>query len=62
MEDAEKTVTCPKCKLEFSEFDTQKNRDQVCPIVPSHLPDPAGRAEVETANLRRRKNETARPY
>lgn len=62
MEDAEGKVQCPKCLKEFSEFDTQKNRDQVCPIVPSHLPDPAGRAEVETAALRRRKTETARPY
>lgn len=62
MEDAEATVQCPKCLKTFSAFDTQKNRDQTCPVVPSHLPDPAGRAEVETAALRRRKNETARPY
>lgn len=62
MQDAEDTVECPKCLKKFSEFDTQKNRDQLCPIVPSHLPDPAGKAEVEVADLRRRKVETARPY
>lgn len=62
MEDAAGSVTCPKCRLEFNVFDVQKNRDQRCPIVPSHLPDPRGRTEVAAAELKRRKNDTPRPY
>lgn len=61
MQDANDSVECPKCQLKFSDFDTTRNRAQVCPIVPSHLPDQAGRARVEAAQLRRRTG-TPRPF
>lgn len=62
MIDAGDSVTCPACEKEFSTFDTQKNRDRVHPIVPSHLPDFAGLVRVQTAEVRRRKSTTPRPY
>lgn len=62
MEDAADKVQCPRCLREFGVFDTQKNRDQICPIVPSHLPDQAGLVQVQTAELRKRRNDTPRPY
>lgn len=62
MIDAEKTVECPKCLRSFSIFDTQKNRDRVHPIVPSHLPDPQGAMKVAAASVKRSKSLTPRPY
>lgn len=62
MIDAGKSVTCPSCEKKFDTFDTQKNRDRVHPIVPSHLPDRAGLIRVQTEEVRRRKSTTPRPY
>lgn len=63
MIDAEDTVTCPRCLTEFTEFTTQKNRDRVHPIVPSHLPDQAGALQVASDELRHRRNsDTPRPF
>jgi len=63
MTDAAATVECPSCLKSFSSFETTKNRAQRCPIVPSHLPDLAGRAKVETATMKRKTSSaTPRPY
>ena len=62
MTDAATSVECPLCLRSFETFSTQRNRGQVCPIIPSHLPDQAGRAKVELAALRRRAGGTVRPY
>lgn len=62
MQDAAKTVECPSCLKLFDSFMTQRNRAQSCPVVPSHLPDQAGRAKVELAALKRSKSGTPRPF
>lgn len=62
MVDAGDTVICPECTKKFSSFDTQKNRSQRCPIVPSHLPDHAGRQRVLEQRLKRHRSSTPRPY
>lgn len=62
MQDAGASVECPKCLRSFDVFDVQKNRSQRCPIVPSHLPDFAGRLKVETEEARKTKNSGPRPY
>lgn len=56
------TVICPECTKPFSSFDTQKNRSQRCPIVPSHLPDQAGRAKVQDQRLKKTRDGGPRPY
>ena len=53
MEDASKTVVCPKCLREFTAFDVQMNRAQRCPVVPSHLPDFEGVGRVALAEAKR---------
>ena len=61
--DGAKVVACPRCLKMFSSFETQKNRDQVHPIVPSHLPDVAGANKVATEEARRKAgNGTVRPF
>lgn len=62
MEDAADSVECPKCLRKFSSFTTTRNRSQLCPIVPAHLPDFEGRAKVELAALKRNQSATPRPY
>jgi ribosomal protein L34E len=62
MQDAGKQVECPMCGRVFNIFDTQKNRAQVCPIVPSHLPDFARMAEIEMEKAKNTKSSTPRPY
>lgn len=63
MQDAAETVECPSCLKRFTSFDTTRNRQQVCPIIPSHLPDFDGRAKVELAALKRQTSSaTPRPY
>lgn len=62
MQDAADSVECPKCLRKFSSFTTTRNRAQLCPIVPSHLPDHDGRARVELAQLKRNQSATPRPF
>ncbi len=63
MTDASTSVECPLCLRSFTTFTTQRNARQVCPIVPSHLPDQAGKAKVELALLKRqRAGATPRPF
>ena len=58
-----KVVACPKCLKMFSQFVTQKNRDMVHPVVPSHLPDGAGASKVAAEDARRKSGaDTVRPY
>lgn len=61
MVDADTTVECPKCQRKFSSFTTTRNRAQVCPIVPGHLPDREGLARIELFELKRR-SATPRPF
>lgn len=61
MVDAGKSVQCPLCLMEFTEFETQKNRSQVCPIVPGHRADPAGATKVMIAQTNNR-DQGPRPY
>lgn len=62
MEDAGKKVRCPECGRSFDVFDVQQNRAQRCPIVPSHLPDFEGRAQIEFEKARRQSAGLPRPY
>lgn len=63
MIDAENTVTCPECLLTFTQFETQRNRARVHPVVPGHLADPAGQMKVQlVAVQRRREGPTPRPW
>lgn len=63
MTDAATSVECPLCLRSFTTFSTTRNRTQVCPIVPSHLPDQAGKVKVELAALKRqRAGATLRPF
>lgn len=62
MVDAGLAVSCPVCGKHFTSFETQRNRAQVHPIVPSHLPDKEGQARIELDHARRRASDTPRPY
>lgn len=53
MQDAGTTVVCPKCLREFTTFDEVRNREQRCPVVPSHLPDHEGVGRVALAEAKR---------
>lgn len=62
MVDAEPTVVCPECLLEFTDFETQRNRQQVCPVVPGHLPDSDGQMKVQMRAREQRDSATPRPW
>lgn len=47
-------VECPACLKVLTVEATVRNRDQVCPVVPSHMADQAGVMQVALSKRARR--------
>jgi hypothetical protein len=63
MIDAQAQVSCPLCLREFPVETTVRNRQQICPVVPSHMADQSGLMQVAVEKREQRKFGSApRPW